>query len=550
MTQSERNIVHELYNLLKENKNAPMDEVIRVLESSGEDHKFDPEVNFGNLAENLPVCLAARAQRIDILDYLMKNYHADVDFSFFMTMLPGVDSMDLVPVSKGANISFHNYIVIACCNNYELCRDMLALVTKQKDTLKNCPKSLLLYFSQTAMNIIDLRVIRIFIQNASTLPTDDDGRTSLHHLAMRCGAATDPHAPSILVLEELAKKRESVNTFDDYGLTALQYACRAGCLPAVRVLIAAGADVNKYWGNDSCTALHLAVAAQNIEVVHELLHAGAKTDTEVMCDFVESERVNISGDPSDVARAAGNFRLARYVADPLRSSLGVLLDSDLGKDGAEAIMFEPTPGEEVDGTCSICLEDCKLIPLGRCRHAFCRNCLASWFNSSSNGVNRPLCPQSDCNMPVSLYDIRAVLGDEKADRLDQLLLQRTLAEMTDFRWCPRCSSGGFFEGSCCNNAECTNCGYKFCTECQQEAHEGKTCRQKCNELVDLKVGSVHWINQNTKPCPACHVPICKNGGCSHMRCSRCGYEFCWFCLGKYQGVYTFEQKCPCPPRKS
>jgi len=333
-------------------------------------------------------------------------------------------------------------------------------------------------------------------------------------------------------------------------LTALQYACHAGCLAAVRVLIAAGADVNTYWSDDSCTALHLAVAAQNIDIVHELLHAGAKTNTEVLCDYFVNERVNITGDPSDVARASGNFRLARYVSDPLRSSLGVLLDSDAvanGGDAASAIMYEPEPGDEIDGTCMICLEDTKLIPLGHCHHAFCKKCLANWFSTSSNGVTRPQCPQSGCNMPVSIYDVRVVMGKEEADRVDQMLLNRSLAEMPDFRWCPRCSCGGFFEGEC-HSAECVACGYKFCTECQQDAHEGLTCRDKCLQRVGDKVVTARWIAANTKRCPACHVPICKNGGCSHMRCSRCHYEFCWFCLGKYQGVYTFDQRCPCPKR--
>jgi len=541
--KEEQTRVVELYNLLKKSKNAPLDEVKQILES-GKDKPFDPELTFGNLPENLPVCLAARAQRVDILAHLMETYHADVNFNFFMTMVPAVNTMDIIPASKMCRISFQDFIVIACCNNYDVCCKMVTLVTKQ-ETMKNTySRNILIYLTQSAINYIDVRVLHATLSNIQTLPTDNDGRTSLHHAAMRCGALTDPHAPVIMVLEELAKVSASVNTFDDYGLTALHYACRAGCLAAVRVLIAAGADVNRYWGNDSCTALHLAVAAQNIDLVHELLHAGAKNNTEVLCDYVENERVNISGDPSDVARAAGNFRLARYVADPLRSSLGVLLDSDQGEDGTSAIMFEPTPGEEIDGTCTICMEDTKLIPLGRCHHAFCRNCLAQWFSTSCNGVSRPQCPYSGCNVPVSIYDIRAVAGNEMANHVDQLLLQRSLAEMPDFRWCPRCSDGGFFEGSC-NDAECVNCGYKFCTDCQQEAHPGMTCREKCSQMVDLRIGSLHWINQNTKQCPACHVPICKNGGCSHMRCTRCGYEFCWFCLGKYQGIYTFEQRCPC-----
>jgi hypothetical protein len=32
---------------------------------------------------------------------------------------------------------------------------------------------------------------------------------------------------------------------------------------------------------------------------------------------------------------------------------------------------------------------------------------------------------------------------------------------------------------------------------------------------------------NTQPCPKCRVKIEKNGGCTHMHCSRCDHDFTW-----------------------
>uniref|UniRef100_A0A8C3XQN2 E3 ubiquitin-protein ligase parkin n=1 Tax=Chelydra serpentina TaxID=8475 RepID=A0A8C3XQN2_CHESE len=39
------------------------------------------------------------------------------------------------------------------------------------------------------------------------------------------------------------------------------------------------------------------------------------------------------------------------------------------------------------------------------------------------------------------------------------------------------------------------------------------------------------IKKTTKPCPSCHVPVEKNGGCMHMKCPRaqCRFEWCWNC---------------------
>ena len=44
---------------------------------------------------------------------------------------------------------------------------------------------------------------------------------------------------------------------------------------------------------------------------------------------------------------------------------------------------------------------------------------------------------------------------------------------------------------------------------------------------------MNWIKVNSKPCPKCGNAINKNGGCMHMTC-KCGYEFCWLCLGDYR----------------
>lgn len=49
-----------------------------------------------------------------------------------------------------------------------------------------------------------------------------------------------------------------------------------------------------------------------------------------------------------------------------------------------------------------------------------------------------------------------------------------------------------------------------------------------------------------EPCPNCGVLVQKNGGCPHMMCSKCKYEFCWSCLGsykRYRHAEGFEKYC-------
>lgn len=48
-----------------------------------------------------------------------------------------------------------------------------------------------------------------------------------------------------------------------------------------------------------------------------------------------------------------------------------------------------------------------------------------------------------------------------------------------------------------------------------------------------------------EPCPNCKMWIQKDGGCPHMKCEKCKYEFCWHCLGSYKG-YRHENEWICP----
>jgi ariadne-1 len=55
--------------------------------------------------------------------------------------------------------------------------------------------------------------------------------------------------------------------------------------------------------------------------------------------------------------------------------------------------------------------------------------------------------------------------------------------------------------------------------------------------------TANWISANTKECGKCQSTIEKNGGCNHMTCRKCRYEFCWVCMGSWAEHGTQYYNC-------
>ena len=73
------------------------------------------------------------------------------------------------------------------------------------------------------------------------------------------------------------------------------------------------------------------------------------------------------------------------------------------------------------------------------------------------------------------------------------------------------------------------CSLRFCFACSHIDHQPAPCHllrlwmKKCADDSE----TANWVNANTKDCPKCNTMIEKNGGCNHMTCRKCRYEFCW-----------------------
>lgn len=81
-------------------------------------------------------------------------------------------------------------------------------------------------------------------------------------------------------------------------------------------------------------------------------------------------------------------------------------------------------------------------------------------------------------------------------------------------------------------AICEDCGFAFCSRCQQSWHgEFVRCSapRKKGELTEEDIASLEYVKLHTTPCPTCAAPVQKTHGCNHMLCYRCQSHFCYLC---------------------
>jgi len=94
-----------------------------------------------------------------------------------------------------------------------------------------------------------------------------------------------------------------------------------------------------------------------------------------------------------------------------------------------------------------------------------------------------------------------------------------------------------------------NCGTGICSKCHQNAHYGISCEENLKIRVQIaggdlegEISTLHFLKTFTSPCPKCSFPIMKDGGCNHMRCTKCNYYFCWVCGGEGNKCNAYQCK--------
>jgi ariadne-1 len=182
-----------------------------------------------------------------------------------------------------------------------------------------------------------------------------------------------------------------------------------------------------------------------------------------------------------------------------------------------------------------------------CAHFFCRECWRGYVGEAVEDGARCLslqCPDTLCSAPVAWELVDEVAEPANRARYAKFALRSYVEENGGrIKWCPGagCSHAVEFLGCADEAADvfCL-CRHGFCFRCGEEAHRPVTCETVRRWLLEHVSDALtaNWVLANAKHCPKCGKPIEKSTGCNHMTC-RCGYHFCWICLGQAGAGYHY-----------
>ncbi|KAH9892426.1 hypothetical protein C8Q73DRAFT_649040 [Cubamyces lactineus] len=223
-----------------------------------------------------------------------------------------------------------------------------------------------------------------------------------------------------------------------------------------------------------------------------------------------------------------------------------------------------TPPIEENGpfVCPICFDDSQTEFLALlCDHKFCASCWKEYITSKVRTEAECMitCMAEGCNIAAPDPFVNKALADDREtwSRYQELLVRQFVSCIPHLKFCPypsctytvSCPSAAT-KSSLAQIVPIVTCGasqtHVFCFGCPIDAdHRPVVCAvarmwlKKCQDDSE----TANWIKSNTKECSKCQSTIEKNGGCNHMTCKKCKYEFCWVCMGPWTEHGTSWYSC-------
>ncbi|GAA5912813.1 uncharacterized protein JCM6883_004838 [Sporobolomyces salmoneus] len=232
-------------------------------------------------------------------------------------------------------------------------------------------------------------------------------------------------------------------------------------------------------------------------------------------------------------------------------------EGTLAKAGIHESSSQPRLKRVRGFTCEICYdEETKETLAMNCDHRFCKECYSQYLTSKvvDEGESRRIqCMASDCKVIVDEKTVELLVSPEILKRYRTLLNRTYVDDNSSMTWCPapnceyavQCSVPQRSLDVVIPTVSCA-CSHVFCFGCGLDGDHRPCCcpivkrwNKKCKDDSETS----NWISANTKECTKCQTTIEKNGGCNHMTCKKCHWEFCWVCMGPWSEHGTSWYNC-------
>jgi hypothetical protein len=176
-------------------------------------------------------------------------------------------------------------------------------------------------------------------------------------------------------------------------------------------------------------------------------------------------------------------------------------------------------------------------------HVLCRPCMNRYVteNVLTGGITSVPCVHPSCKALFPAATVRTNLSDWDQMRREEREEDRNSKVALAAKAVLSCLCGavgiieddGSYKSTRSVACPGKDCSLVFCIDCGNEWHEGKNCPPPKE--------TVRWLQWKTKPCPNCHTPIEKNGGCDHMHCAPPGGCDHHFSYSTGQSLFTLRR---------
>ena len=198
--------------------------------------------------------------------------------------------------------------------------------------------------------------------------------------------------------------------------------------------------------------------------------------------------------------------------------------------------------------CQVCnayenQQDFKTLSCG-CK--FCKLSISRWVIAQLENYYRVdciiICPLGVLGHNLSEDDIRECLKPDQYTLYETIKLKKDLLSYSCYKQCPmsNCNYIGWVDYSkkCTRDLICENCKETWIEPSLYPLFFRITRHWEMIWKGTDDFWNQIWKEMWAKFCPKCDSPIEKNGGCYHMTCQNCSYQFCWDCLQPYNGHLT------------